>query len=109
MLKVLRGQPLVKVVAIVTLEAPDEPVADVEKDLPPADLPKMVQRWREELINTHKIRPERFIVLFTTTPPELAGGYINLWAVPPGQPLPGPDDEPDNEPSNVVKDPERRP
>jgi len=109
MLEVLRGQPLVKVVAIVTLEAPDEPVAEVENDLPPVDLPKMVQKWREELTNTHKIRSERFIVLFTTAGPEEAGGYINLWAVPPGQPLPGPDDEPENDPSKVVKDPERRP
>ena len=106
----LRAEPLVKAVVIVKLEAPQEPRSLEEaEDNPPADLPKMVQKWREELINTHKIRSERFIVLFTTAPPELAGGYINLWAVPPGQPLPGPDDEPEHDPSNVVKDPERRP
>ena len=109
MLDVLRGQPLMKVVAIVTLDAPEEELSEVEENDPPADLPKMVQKWREELINTHKIRPDRFIVLFTTADPEESGGYINLWAVPPGQPLPGPDDEPENEASDVVKDPERRP
>ena len=109
MLEVLRAEPLVKAVVIVKLEQPQEPRSLEEaEDNPPADLPKMVQKWREDLINTHKIRPERFIVLFTTNPPELARSYINLWAVPPGQPLPDPNAE-EEEPSDVVKDPERRP
>ena len=41
----------------------------------------MVQRWREELINNHKIRADRFIVLFATTDPERGGNSIDLWAV----------------------------
>ena len=84
-----------------------EPLTVEEEDDLPADLPKLVQKWREELINTHKIRPDRFIVLFATGD---TGNYIQLWAVPPGQPLPDPNaDDEEEKPSDVVKDPERRP
>jgi hypothetical protein len=126
MLEVLREQPSLKVVVIVELqtkepepepEAESTPVAiglpeqqsellTVEEDDPPADLPKLVQKWREELINTHKILPDRFIVLFATGD---TGNYIQLWAMPPGQPLPEPDKEEEEEPSDVVQDPKRRP
>ena len=109
LLAVLRTQPLVKVVAIVTLEAPQEELSEVEENDPPVDLPKMVQKWHDELVNTHKIRAERFVVLFATAEPEMAGGYINLWAVPPGQPLPDPNADEEKEPSDIVQDPKRRP
>ena len=69
----------------------------------------MVQKWHDELVNTHKIRAERFVVLFATAEPEMAGGYINLWAVPPGQPLPDPNADEEKEPSDIVQDPKRRP
>ena len=129
MLEVLREQPTLKVVVIVELQTKEpepepeaestpvaialpvqqqeEPLTVEDEDDPPADLPKMVQKWREELINTHKIRPDRFIVLFATGD---TGNYIQLWAVPPGQPLPDPNaDDEEEKPSDVVKDPERRP
>ena len=128
MLEVLREQPTLKVVVIVELqtkepepepEAESTPVAislppvqqepeplTVEEDDPPADLPKLVQKWREELINTHKIRPDRFIVLFATSD---TGNYIQLWAVPPGQPLPDPNADEEEKSSDVVQDPQRRP
>lgn len=127
MLEVLREQPTVKVVVIVELQTKEpepepeaestpvtialpvqqeEPLTVEKEDDPPADLPKMVQKWREELINTHKIRPDRFIVLFATSD---TGNYIQLWAVPPGQPLPDPNADKEDEPSDVVKDAERRP
>ena len=128
MLEVLKEQPTLKVVVIVELQTKEpepepeaestpveialpvqqqeEPLTVEEEDDPPADLPKMVQKWREELINTHKIRPDRFIVLFATGD---TGNYIQLWAVPPGQPLPDPNaDEKEEKPSDVVKDPQRR-
>ena len=128
-LEVLREQPTVKVVVIVELQTkepepepelelplipiatalpqqPAEPLAIQEEERPPADLPKLVQKWREELINTHKIRPDRFIVLFATGD---TGNYIQLWAMPPGQPLPNPNDDEEDEPSDVVQDPKRRP
>lgn len=126
MLEVLREQPTVRIVVFVDLEvkqpepepeSESPPVAislpvqqteaiTIEEDDPPADLPKLVQKWREELINTHKIRPERFIVLFTTND---SGNYVQLWAVPPGQPLPDPNADEEEEPSDVVQDPKRRP
>jgi hypothetical protein len=91
MLDVLRTQPTLKAVAIVNIEAPQpEPDAIEEEANPPAELPKVVQKWRDELINTHKIGPDRFIVLFATTPADRAGNYIDIWAMPPGQPLPDP-------------------
>jgi hypothetical protein len=127
-LEVLRDQPTVKIVAIVELQIKEpepepeaestpnevsappveqsEPVAVEEADRPPADLPKMVQKWREELINTYKIRPDRVIVLFTTGD---TGNYIMLWAMPPGQPLPDPNADEEEESSGVVQDPKRRP
>jgi hypothetical protein len=129
MLEVLREQPTVKVVVIVELQTkepelepelelqltpvatalpaqPAEPLAIQEEDRPPADLPKLVQKWREELVNTHKIRPDRFIVLFATGD---TGNYIQLWAVPPGQPLPDPNAAEEEDSSDVVQDPKRRP
>ncbi|HEX5964541.1 MAG TPA: hypothetical protein VFY51_01370 [Pyrinomonadaceae bacterium] len=110
MLEVLRAQPSVKAVLIVKLGAPQEPQPSEKTDKPPADLPKMVQKWREELTNTHKIRADRFIVLFSTTDPERAGNSIDLWAVQPGLPFPDPnDDKEEEESSDVVQDPKRRP
>jgi len=84
---------------------------NLQQATPPADLPKMVQKWREELINTHKIRADRFIVLFATTDPERAGNSIDLWAVQPGLPFPDPNDADEGEEklSDVVQDPKRRP
>jgi hypothetical protein len=130
MLEVLRDQPTVKVVAIVTLEGkqpdpepeaepestpvavslpeqPAEPTSPPEEEHPPADLPKLVEKWRLELINTHKIRPDRFIVLFTTSTSSLSGNYLDLWAMPPGQPLPDPNSEEEDEdnPEKTEKDP----
>jgi len=128
MLEVLREQPTLKVVVVVELQTKEpepepeaestpvaialpvqqqsEPLTVEEEDDPPADLPKLVQKWREELINTHKIRPDRFIVLFATSD---TGNYVQLWAVPPGQPLPDPNADEEEEPSDVVQDPKRRP
>ena len=128
MLEVLRTQPTVKAVAIIRLEGlkpdpepepestpvtassppqPAEPLSPPVDIDPPADLPKLVEKWRNELINTHKIRPERFIVLFATAPPDESGNYVELWAVPPGQPLPDPnaDEEDEEDPEKTEKDP----
>lgn len=128
MLEVLRAQPTLKVVVVVRLEGPQpepepepestpvtassppqpaEPLSPPVDIDPPADLPKLVEKWRNELINTHKIRPERFIVLFATAPPDESGNYVELWAVPPGQPLPDPnaDEEDEEDPEKTEKDP----
>ena len=129
MLEVLRTQPTLKAVAIVSLEGkkPDpepepeeeaasttdaetaEPLSLEEQGDPPADLPKLVQKWREELINTHKIKPERFVVLFTTSPSDEVityGNFIAIWAVPPGEPLPDPNAKYDEEVVDEIDDQE---
>jgi hypothetical protein len=111
MLEVLKDQPALKAVVIVALEGkqpdpdpepdatpgtsssspePAEPLVDEVDDHPPADLPKLVQKWREELVNTYKIHPDRLIVLFATARYS-SGSYLQIWAMPPGQPLPQPD------------------
>ena len=118
MLEVLRSQPTVKAVVIITLEGPqEEPEPDLgplppqilepgepapEEDPPPADLPQLVQKWREELATTHKINPERFIVLFHTRR-DLAGNYLDLWIVPAGQPLPDPNAEEERQDESANK------
>ena len=127
MLETLREQPTVKAVVIITFEGPQsepeeeaesptpiivplsppEPVEAVaptqEDDHPPADFPKLVEKWREELTKTHKINPDRFIVLFTTSK-DLAGNYLDLWINPPGQPLPDPNaDEEKEEDTEALK------
>ena len=121
LLEVLRDQPTLKAVVIVSLEGKQpepepEPATAVkvspppeaepepsEEAHPPADLPKLVEKWRQELITTHKIRPDRFIVLFTSAPESSA--YIQIWAMPPGQPLPDPNAEEEEEDETPPKKP----
>jgi hypothetical protein len=125
MVEVLREQPTVKAVVVITFPGPSEPepetesqtppiivppappdpaeaVAPQEEDPPPADLPKLVEKWREELTKTHKINPDRFIVLFTTSP-DLPGNYLDLWINPPGQPLPDPNADEQEEDEEALK------
>jgi len=126
MLEVLRTQPTLKAVVIVSLEGtkpvpeqepeeeaetttPAEPLSLEEQGDPPADLPKLVQKWREELINTHKIKPERFVVLFTTSQSDETisyGNFIELWAGPPGEPLPDPNAKRDEQEVEEIDDQE---
>jgi hypothetical protein len=58
----------------------------------PADLKKLVEKWRTKLANTHKIFGDRFVVLFTTAP-EFHSSHLRIWIVPKGQPLPDPHEE----------------
>jgi hypothetical protein len=126
MLEVLRTHPALKAVVIVSLEGtkpepepepeakaetttPTEPLSLMEEEDPPADLPKLVQKWRDELVNTHKIKPERFVVLFATSPSDETisyGNFIELWAVPPGEPLPDPNAKRDEEEVEEIDDQE---
>lgn len=125
MLEVLREQPTVKAVVIITFPGPPEPepeaqsttpmvvepfptepaeaaAAPVEEEKPPADLPKLVEKWREELIKTHKINPDRFVVLFFTSQ-DAFGNYLDLWIVPPGQPFPDPNADEKKEDEEALK------
>ena len=105
---VLRADPSLKAFVVVRMEG-ERAEPDLFPEQGVADLPKLVQKWRDELTSAHKIQADRFVVVFITNPPELAGNYLHIWIVPPGQPFPDPDDEPGDEPSDVVQDPERRP
>lgn len=62
----------------------------------PADLTKLVEKWRLDLTTTHKIRNDRIIVIFLPGS-ETRSNSINLWLVPKGQPLPDPNDEDEEE------------
>lgn len=114
--EILRTEKAVRAFVVVRLEVPtpvdttEEPAAnepDAEEpssepiDIPePADLTKLVEKWRVELANTHKIGADRFIIVFTTAP-EFVAGSLGVWIVPKGQPLPNPNEdegEPDAEP-----------
>jgi hypothetical protein len=79
----------------VTNEEPTEPVDDTEL----VDLTKLVEKWRLELANTHKMGPDRLIVVFTIAR-EAEASHLSLWIVPKGAPLPDPnkeEDEPETE------------
>jgi hypothetical protein len=66
-----------------------------------------VVAYNGERVAPGKIRPDRFIVLFTTSTSSLSGNYLDLWAMPPGQPLPDPNSEEEDEdnPEKTEKDP----
>ena len=76
--------------------APIEPVdlpipegAEPEEEKPPVDVAKLIEKWRTELTNTHKIAADRLIVVFTTAD-EYSPTQLSLWIVPKGAPLPDP-------------------
>lgn len=71
----------------------EEPVTEKTE---PADLTKIVEKWRLDLTTTHKIRNGRIIVIFLPGT-EKASNSIDLWLVPKGQPLPDPNEEDEEE------------
>ena len=89
--EILTAQKSVGAFVVVRLGSVEEPpVDDDEPD--PADLKKLVEKWRTRLANTHKIFADRFVVLFTTAP-EFESSHLRIWIVPKGQPLPDPHEE----------------
>ena len=94
--------PLV-VQPFVQLPEPTEPVEPVEEE-PPVDLTKLVEKWRADMANTHKIGPDRLIVVFTTD----TSSYLSLWIVPKGAPLPNPNGD-EEEPAESKDDPGAKP
>lgn len=104
----LNAEKTVRAFLVVRLEAPtpvveesEPPIVDDEsssgpvEEREPIDLTKLVEKWRVELANTHKIGPDRFIVVFTTAG-DFEPGQLSLWIVPKGQPLPDPNKEDEN-------------
>ena len=95
--EILRLDKTVRVFLVVRLEqpVPEEPSAEIEaepiEEPEPLDLTKLVEKWRLELANTHKISADRFIVVFAP-PREFEANQLSLWVVPKGQPLPDPNE-----------------
>ena len=91
---ILTAQKSVGAFVVVRLETPSSDKARVaDADAPkPADLKKVVEKWRTQLANTHKIFADRFVVLFTTAPEDYSS-HLRIWIVPKGQPLPDPHEE----------------
>lgn len=56
---------------------------------PPLDLTKLVEKWRDGLATTHKIGPDRFIIVFTSE----TSSDLSLWIVPKGAALPDPKED----------------
>ena len=71
------------------------------EEKPPLDLTKMVEKWRADLAATHKIGPDRLIIVFTSEP---YSGYLSLWIVPKGAPLPNPKEVVEEEEPEKAKD-----
>jgi hypothetical protein len=85
---------------VVRLEQPDpeeaiQPTEPVEQDSPPVDLTKLVEKWRADLATTHKIGPDRLIIVYSSEP---SFATLSLWFVPKGAPLPNPKEDDESEP-----------
>jgi hypothetical protein len=87
---------------VVRLEEPEpeseeatEPREPVEQSPPPVDLTQLVEKWRVDLATTHKIGPDRLIIVFSSEP-SFTG--LSLWIVPKGAPLPNPKEDDESEP-----------
>ena len=63
-------------------------------ETPPADLLKLVEKWKVDLSEKYKIQQDRFIVLFAGRSNQYAGNSLETWIVPSGGLLPDPDAEP---------------
>ncbi len=89
------------------MEEPPEPTETPEPE--PADLLKLVDKWKNELATKNKIGLDRVVILYAKAEPGYSSS-LDIWVVPPGQPLPNPDAQPEDEkPLDVVKDTQRRP
>ena len=92
--EILRLDKTVRVFLVVRLEQPveiDVEAAESIEETEPLDLTKLVEKWRLDLSNTHKISADRFIVVFAP-PREFEANQLSLWVVPKGQPLPDPNE-----------------
>lgn len=97
LLRVMRENPEMRACFIVRMEVPvpeeqntvpqAEPVDSTPDEPEPADLPKLVEKWKSELAAKHKLHADRIVVLFANAQ-EYHMPSLEVWVVPPGQPLP---------------------
>jgi hypothetical protein len=74
------------------LQVMDDPPAEPEEpEPPPADLLQLVEKWKREFAEKHKILEDRFIVLFAKTLPGYSSS-LETWLVPQAQSLPDPEE-----------------
>ena len=78
-----------------TTDATDGEI-QIEPEPEPADVTKVVEKWKNELLEKHKIGADRFIVLFTHSE-NFVNNMIDAYALPPGVPLPNPEEDEDNQ------------
>ncbi|HWN07965.1 MAG TPA: hypothetical protein VNO50_01525 [Pyrinomonadaceae bacterium] len=62
----------------------------------PADLLKLIEKWKAELTGKHKISPDRLIVFYRKSGAP-GGNSLKTWIVPSGARLPDPNAEPGEE------------
>ncbi len=98
------GEPVVEpIISLPPLEESAAPVKPPEPEPDPADLFKLAEKWKGEI--TKKSRQET-VVLFGTTQNHYTS-FIEVWMVPPGQPLPNPNapdaEEAEEEPAQQEK------
>lgn len=68
---------------------PSEPLAPPAPEPVPADLFKLVEKWKTDVAAKNQNRQDRVVVLFGKAQ-EYHRSSIEIWVVPPGQPLPDP-------------------
>ena len=103
MSEILTVDKTVRAFLVVRLEEPEaepeleseEAAGPVDETPPPVDLTKLVEKWRIDLANTHKIGPDRLIIVFTS---ESLQTGMTLWIVPKGAPLPNPKEDEEEQP-----------
>ncbi len=78
-------------------EEPDDSAA--RKDA----LLKLVEKWKSELTTTYKIKADRVVVLFSSTPKH-SQNSLETWIVPAGQPLPDPEGQVEEEAEEKTDD-----
>ena len=111
--EVLRQFPTARACLVVTFgtyeetsEAAEPPIVDEEPAEPdqstqpeaepepePADVAKLVEKWKDELAAKYKIGADRFVVLFAHSD-GFSNNMLETWVVPPGAALPNPEGEP---------------
>ncbi|HEV8168635.1 MAG TPA: hypothetical protein VGP59_04780, partial [Pyrinomonadaceae bacterium] len=76
--EILTLDKTVRAFLIVRLEEPEseEATETVEQSSPAVDLAKLVEKWRVDLATTHKIGPDRLIIVYSSEP---SPSTLSLW------------------------------
>ncbi len=98
MVEILRNNKTLRVCLVVQLQSKsagdNEGVAvsdSEETQKPKMDFVALPEKWRKELASKVKLTPDRFIVLMSEASEDSSSG-IDVWIVPEGAKLPGPND-----------------